>query len=320
MQELFQKYVQGNCTDKEYVQVRDFIKDKKNNLYLNGLLMSDWKAILRQEQHQKPDQELLKAIHYQIALQESAKKTRLIKTYKAVIGVAAVSIFALIFGAVFYLDSFKPEITAQTYKTPYGGKMQVELPDGSNVWLNAGSTLNFPSRFEGTRKVHLEGEAYFDVVSNTEKFIVESVYGNVEVLGTEFNMKAYDNNEFATTLVEGAIRFYTPSGKSVDLEPGKQVRIEKNKYLLRSSEVELAISWKDGRMIFKDEPLENMLKRLERWYNVDIELKDERLKDLKYNGTIEMESFSEVLELIKVTTPITYDFDRDTRILSIGVE
>jgi ferric-dicitrate binding protein FerR (iron transport regulator) len=140
----------------------------------------------------------------------------------------------------------------------------------------------------------------------------------VKVLGTNFNVKAYQGEAFVTTLESGSVAFTNPLGRKAILEPGSQVVYSSNKFFTQQVDTEVFTSWKDGKLIFRDEPLQNMITRLERWYNVDIKLEDERIKNLKYTGTIEMESFSEVLELIKVTTPINYSFDRKTRVLTIS--
>lgn len=317
MQNLFSKYFQGKCSKEEYLQILEFIKNRKNDLFLDGLLLSKWKEIKQQEIQIEPDSKVLNSIHHNIALEESGRYVRIIRNYRIALSIAAMFVVAFIAGMLYYSDSFTPEITMQTYSTPYGGKMEIELPDGSQVWLNGGSELTFPNRFADTRTVKLSGEAFFDVETKPESFVVESPYGNIKVHGTEFNVKAYEEGDFAATLEEGSVSFASPSGSEVTLKPGEQVFLDNNKYKLKTVETELYTSWKDGRLIFHDEPLEKMISRLERWYNVKIELSDKSVKDLKFNGTIEMESFSEVLELIKVTTPINYSFNRDTRVLTI---
>lgn len=320
MQKLLSKYFKGYCTKKEYGRVLEFIKNKKNDIILDEFLLREWKEIKNEEIPLNPDENTLNSIHHKIGLIESDRNFRVIRNYKIALSIAAIVLVAFITAAFFYSNGYKSEITMHTCSTPPGGKMQIELPDGSKVWLNSGSSITYPSQFINTRTIQLTGEAYFDIEKKPERFIVESQYGNTEVYGTEFNVKAYVDGEFSVTLVEGSVKFITPSGKNVALKPGSQIFLENNIYKLKAIDPELETSWKDGRLIFRDEPLINMLTRLERWYNVDIELKDERLKDLKYTGTIEMETFSEVLELIKVTTPITYDFDRNSRILTISID
>ena len=316
MQSLFKKFIKGNCTPEEYDQVLKFIQNKNNDFQLDKLLHDDWALHLKNEQTIKPDTKLLDSIHHQIALKEK-NPSRVIRIYQSLLSAAAVLIIGLIIGSLFFIQSQKPEITAQNITTPYGGKTQFTLPDGSTVWLNSGSTFSYPDRFEGERIVELTGEAYFNVEKQKQPFIVKTKFGEVEVLGTEFNVKAYENETFSTTLESGLVVFTTKYGKQANLEPGMQVVFDDVNFKLRRVDTKLFTSWKDGQLIFRDEPLQNIIAQLERWYNVEIELQDERIKNLKYNGTIEMESFSEVLELIKVTTPIKYAFDRKTRILRI---
>jgi ferric-dicitrate binding protein FerR (iron transport regulator) len=317
MQSLFEKYINGNCSDEEYQQVLKFIQDKNNDLQLDKMLHEDWAQHLQNEQSIKPDIKLLDSIHHQIALKEQ-NPSRMIRIYQSLLSAAAVLIIGLVIGSLFFIQTQKPEITTQNISTPYGGKTQFTLPDGSTVWLNSGSTFSYPDRFEGQRIVDLTGEAYFNVEKQKDPFIVKTQFGQVEVLGTEFNVKAYQNETFLTTLESGSVVFTNKYGKQAYLEPGMQVVFDDANFKLRRVETKLFTSWKDGQLIFRDEPLQNIVTRLERWYNVKIELKDERIKNLKYTGTIEMETFSEVLELIKVTTPIKYTFDRKTRILTIS--
>lgn len=317
MQSLFEKFIKGNCSSEEYDQVLKFIQNQNNDLQLDKLLHDNWAQHLKNEQTIKPDTKLLDAIHHKIALKEQ-NLSRVIRIYRSLLSAAAVLIIGLIIGSLFFVQSQKPEITTQNITTPYGGKTQFTLPDGSTVWLNSGSTFSYPDRFDGERIVELTGEAYFNVEKQKEPFKVKTKYGEVEVFGTEFNVKAYENETFLTTLESGAVVFTNIYGKQAKLEPGTQVLFDNENFKLRRVETKLFTSWKDGQLIFRDEPLKNIISQLERWYNVEIELQDERIKNLKYNGTIEMESFSEVLELIKVTTPIKYSFNRKTRVLTIA--
>ena len=318
MKDLFNKYIQGNCTHKEYKQVLEFILKKENDSYINGLLLKNWKDILKKDTTISPNQNVLDSIHHQIALQETYSSKKTIKIYRVLLTAAAVLLIGLVIGSVFYVQSQIPEVITQNITTPYGGKTQFKLPDGSAIWLNSGTSFNYPDRFKDERIVELEGEAYFEVKEKEEPFIVKTSFGEVEVLGTSFNVKAYKEEAFVTTLESGSVSYTNPSGKKAILSPGSQVVCTSKTFFTQKVDTEIFTSWKEGKLIFRNEPLQNMITRLERWYNVDIVLEDERIKNLKYNGTIEMESFSEVLELIKVTTPINYSFDRKTRVLTIS--
>ncbi|MGM0376309.1 MAG: FecR family protein [Bacteroidota bacterium] len=318
MKNLFNKYIQGNCTREEYKRVIEFIQKPENDLYINGLLLNNWKNILNNESTITPNQKILDSVHHQIALKETSTSQKTIKLYRGLLTTAAVLLIGLIIGSVFYVQSQIPEVTTQSINTPYGGKTHFSLPDGSIVWLNSGTTFSYPDRFEDERIVELDGEAYFEVEKQKEPFIVKTSFGKVEVLGTSFNVKAYKEEIFETTLESGSVVYTNPAGRKAVLKPGSQVVYSSDKCFIQQVETEIYTSWKDGKLIFRNEPLQNIITSLERWYNVDIKLEDERIKNLKYTGTIEMESFSEILELIKATTPIEYSFDRNSRVLTIS--
>jgi ferric-dicitrate binding protein FerR (iron transport regulator) len=317
MDTLFQKYIQDKCTAEDYERIREFIGDSSNDLLINQLMYEHWIQSVKSEPVAKPSEKLLDSVHHQIALKEN-KTISTVRIYRTVVSIAAVLIVGLVTGIILLLTNSKNEITNQRVSTPFGAKTQFILPDGSSVWLNSGSSFSYPSRFEGERIVELSGEAYFKVEKQNNPFKVKTAFGEVEVTGTEFNVKAYENETFLTTLESGSVVFTNKYGKQARMEPGMQVLFDSQNFRLRKVDTRLFTSWKDGQLIFRDEPLQNIITQLERWYNVEIELRDNRIKNLKFNGTIEMESFSEVLELIKVTTPIKYSFDRKTRILTIS--
>jgi ferric-dicitrate binding protein FerR (iron transport regulator) len=207
----------------------------------------------------------------------------------------------------------------QNVLAPQGAKTNFQLPDGSIVWLNSGSELSFPSQFDEKRPVTLSGEAFFEVEKSAKPFIVSTIYGNVEVQGTSFNVKAFADDGFQATLVEGSVKVKEKNNnKEIILRPGQQANILGNKIFVGDVETELFTSWKEGKLIFRDEQLPIVAKRLERWYNVKIELSDDkRLTGIRYNGTLEMESFSEVMQLLKVTAPIDYSYNEKTRTIKI---
>ncbi len=209
-------------------------------------------------------------------------------------------------------------ITEQKISTPYGARTQFVLPDSSVVWLNAGSELLFPSQFKDKRPVKLVGEAFFDVKKSDIPFIVSTEYGEVEVKGTSFDVKAYPEDPFETTLVTGEVHVLTEDRGEAILRPGSQAILSEKGLQVKPVETELFTSWKEGKLIFRNEYLPELIKRLERWYNVKIEMKnDPRLKNINYTGTIEMESFSEVLNLLSVTAPVSYTWNEKTRVIKL---
>jgi len=207
----------------------------------------------------------------------------------------------------------------ETVTTPYGARTSFKLPDGSEVWLNSGSKISFPKQYGKVRNVELLGEAYFEIVKDGKPFVVKTNLGTVEVMGTSFDAKAYADEPFETTLVEGSVKVCNNTNQVATLKPSQQTTITPaNELSLKDVNTELSTSWREGRLMFVKEPFGKVARQLERWYNVKIELQGEKLKKLGYTGTIEMETFGEVLELINTTTPIKYKFNKNTRILKIS--
>jgi ferric-dicitrate binding protein FerR (iron transport regulator) len=158
------------------------------------------------------------------------------------------------------------------------------------------------------------------VAKEFKPFVVKTGYGNIEAKGTSFDVKAYLNENFETTLVEGSVKIEGIKKQTVILKPGQQSILTPTSdvFVLKDVNTGLFTSWKEGKLIFVNEPFKNVARELERWYNVKIELRGQKLKDLCYTGTIEMETFGEVLELINTTTPINHIFDKRTRLLIIN--
>ena len=239
-----------------------------------------------------------------------------------IISIAAAFVFGLLISGIFYFSryqEFSNSSQVQEISIPYGAKTKFNLPDGSLVWLNSGSKLSFPSKYKGKRTVQLDGEAYFDVVKSSHPFIVSTTYGKIQVLGTAFNVKAYPDDEFQTTLIRGAVKINSTNNNSVVLSPGQQAQLLKDSRLVvKKVNTEFFTSWKEGKLIFYREPFAKMARRMERWYNVNIEIDNEGMKDLWFTGTIEMETISEVMELISKTMNVNYSYSQDTRTLKIG--
>ena len=174
------------------------------------------------------------------------------------------------------LDKNVTEVLYNTLKVPTGGFYQLELSDGTRVWLNAESELRFPVQFGvGKREVYLRGEAYFDVRKDTSRrFVVHLRESNVTVLGTSFNVKAYGDEDYIyTTLVEGQVRFTSEKEhEEVTLRPGMQsvLNLKSGKTELKEVEVEQFTAWRQGRFVFPSTTLGDLMCQLKRWYDIDV--------------------------------------------------
>jgi ferric-dicitrate binding protein FerR (iron transport regulator) len=196
-----------------------------------------------------------------------------------------------------------------TIATPRGGQYQVLLPDGSKVWLNAASSIKFPTAFTGkTREVEMTGEVYMEIAKNTKQpFLVKANGTEVQVLGTSFNMNAYNDEEaIQTTLIEGSVKVILPqsSGSSKKewlLKPGEQVEVMNSQTakIISNADIEKVMAWKNGAFNFNDADLPAVLRQLERWYDINV----------KYEGIVPQKKFkggmdrnvnlSDMLEVLK---------------------
>ena len=324
MKRPFNKYLNGTANPAEFASVLEALGAAESGEELSPELTALWNDCLVQVPETSDGSSLLNKIHYRIAVEESGVIARRISLYGNLLKVAAVLIVGLI-SSVLWLNQPKKLIEptyipiVETVSTPYGARTSFKLPDGSEVWLNSGSSLSFPRQYGAVRKVKLKGEAYFKVAKDGKRFIVETGQGQVEVMGTSFDVKAYPEENFETTLVEGVVKVCDKTRLLATLKPGERsVLSTTNSFSLKAVNTDLITSWKDGKLIFVKEPFANVVRELERWYNVKIEIQGNRLKNLGYTGTIEMETFGEILELLNTTTPIKYQYNKNTRVLKIA--
>lgn len=162
-----------------------------------------------------------------------------------------------------------------TLTTPRGGEYQLVLPDGTKVWLDAASSISYPVAFAGnSRRVRLTGQAYFEVAKNKEKpFYVDVNHTEVRVLGTHFNISAYDEDpENTTTLLEGSVQI-TKNGKAALLKPGQQASIAggSDNIVVSEANIDDVMAWKNGYFIFNDDDIRAIMRKVSRWYNVDVD-------------------------------------------------
>lgn len=197
-------------------------------------------------------------------------------------------------GRISYTKQKKSQVKPEhhTIQVPIGGEYELILADGTRVFLNSETKLTYPSFFEGdARSVKLEGEAYFDVAKNEKPFIVETDDVDINVLGTSFNLSAYDNEMgVATTLVTGSVEVKTKADdRSFQIAPGYQLTVDRSSGKVSKEKVETSIytSWTKGEFIFRDQTMGNILTKLSRWYNFTIDYADPSIQDLRFTGSAE---------------------------------
>lgn len=195
-------------------------------------------------------------------------------------------------------------IPSLTLTTPNGGQYQVELPDGTQVWLNAASSLYYPSKFDSIhRSVELRGEAYFEVKPDASRpFIVNTPYERIRVLGTHFNVNAYaEESESRVALIEGKVQVRVPGNTSRILKPGQQSIVRGEQIQIQDAHAGDVLAWKNGAFSFNDEPMDKVMRKLARWYDIEFEL-DPELKDQSVWGSVSRyERIEKVLDILKRT-------------------
>jgi ferric-dicitrate binding protein FerR (iron transport regulator) len=268
--------------------------------------------------------------------------------YLQILKIAAIVIPFFVLGGTlsYYIlqNRQKPEnITYTEIRAPYGARTEIILPDGSRVWLNAGSRIKYMNVFNrDNREIQLHGEAYFKVAKNADlPFDVKTGDLSIQALGTEFNVKSYDDEDIIeTTLVEGKISINQGRKKkgSVYLEPHQQalyMKYNKNLtvkdlnavketrpevlkfrqgiiYIAEKIDPQPIVAWKENRLILKGEELSSLVIKLERKYDVKFIFASEKLKDFRFSGTLENETLTQVLDVIKLSAPLGYKLQGKT--------
>lgn len=222
-------------------------------------------------------------------------------------------------GTITYDKIFEPEeaiLKYNTIKVPRGGEYQLVLSDGTKVWLNSETTIQYPVTFIGkTREVKLIGEAYFEVAHNKRKpFIVNSEVTKVKVLGTSFNYKAYRGDESTeVTLAEGKVSVVV-GNNSYMLVPGKQASVNRANREAKVCDVDVDnfISWKDGVFQFIDMPIKDIANNLSRWYNVEFVFEKESLKYERFSGAVtKYRSIRYILDIIEETKDLKFEIKKE---------
>lgn len=294
-------FLQGNASDVEKETVNRWLNENDSNRQLLELLQS------RSFQVSYEDAEVLREKIYSKVQNKLATQTTT-RTLRIWQYAAAASLALFISVSSYFMFRSSPENIAQIEtKCPEGSRSTVTLADGTVVELNSGSTLTYPAKFSGKqRKVELTGEGFFHVSSNRKKpFIVKAGDLDIQVLGTQFNVKAYrEDNKIFTTLLEGSVRidFSGKNEKSVILKPNQQAIFEKNVNRLNVQNVngELFTVWKKGSFYFDSESLGEISRKLEREFNITITIATPDLEKVLFSGVFDKgENITQILDMLR---------------------
>lgn len=312
---ILQRYLNNDHTLKEHQQIKRWFRDDKEYTEIEQVITEQ----LDKQFDQQTEKEPLTHIYNRVAgniWQKENQTSKIIRLRNIVLRVAAALVIGLFIGI--YISSEKKDVEPVYYAahSPKGSVSEMLLPDGSIIFLNADSRIKYSvDGKDGVREVFLEGEAWFDVAKNEEKpFLVQTPFYNVNVTGTQFNVKAYPNDQLITTTLEEGEVAISASHKlkiqeEVVLKPGEQISFDKTSkaFVVKTVNTRWFTSWKDNKLILVNMNLDDFVVILERKYGVDIEVKNEDILNLHVDCTIKNESIIEILNVLKKTLPISYE-------------
>lgn len=313
VKDRIKKYLESFSREEEDA-IADLFLDSGNQAEIEKVSMENWES----SSSESVDlQHVLNHLHFQI--NTSAKKEssvhRILRSYSRI---AAILLVPLLIGSLFLVyerNDQKPSINQIISQA--GSRVKFILPDGSTGYLNGRTTLSYNADFKNNRTLTMDGEGYFEVAKDKQHpFVVKTKYADIKVLGTKFDLCAYSNdNNISTTLEEGSVHVINHiSKKDIVLKPGNQLQISTANGEMKIEDVNtmLYTSWIDDVLRFDNSTFDDVVKKMERWYGINIVL-DESLKYTeRYTLTIKTESLRELLQLLALTTPMDYEINNDT--------
>lgn len=311
---LITRFLSGNLSAEEKQQLEQWVAESRDNYCHFQKMKNLWEVA-----HPLFDVRSISTIRalnrtkQRIGLREKS----VIRLYRTWSKIAAILFIPVLLGLVYMVAdrwSLKDysKISYQQVKAPYGTHIQMNLPDGSIVWLNSGGELKYPTKFRpGERSVYLNGEAFFEVCSDKENpFIVHTEDMVVKATGTAFNVEGYSNDTIeAVTMVNGIVEVALDRSKeTLNLKPGQRINYntKRQDYSVEEVDAYKWCAWKDGKLIFRDEPLGDVFRKIGQVYNADIVVMDKELAKHIYRATFQGESLDEILRLMKLTVPMKY--------------
>jgi len=305
------KYVDGRITRRELDELESLLQDSEDNLMY-------YRQIRNMLENNVPVN--VNSGHaLEQVLQRIDHKTKNRKIFKTLQRIAAVLFIPLLISfLIFFMNNEKnrqdEENSYRTITAVIGTVSSFDLQDGSRVWLNTGSSLQVPERFsKDKRQVRLSGEAYFEVRADEScPFLVQAGNFTVKATGTRFNVMAYTGGKPSVSLAEGKVSVSVRRGSGkiseIPLLPGQHLAIGNENQVsdIIEGDVYKFYAWKDGKLVFRNDLLSDIIQRISLQYNVDIEAADPGILNIRYRATFDNESLTEVLDLLKLASPFSY--------------
>ena len=312
------KYLEGKTTGSESEKVRTWLRDSRNETCSRKILAEIWTNSRINFSGEKPDFEiLLKRISFRLAQQKAFRDRPVKVIFRMYSKAAAILLLPLLIltASYIYFNSssdllVSKKVSMYEIHTKPGTRTKIELSDGTMVWLNDKTTIKYPEYFKGdNRQVFVDGEAYFEVVSNSQSpFIVDNPIMKTIVTGTHFNIYAYSEDHFfEATLLEGKVHLEGQAGK-IDLTPGQRIQYDATKGMVRRDIInpKNSVDWINGKLTIRNEKLESAVKKLSRWYDIEISISDPSIALYELTCTLENEKIGQCMNLISQALPVQY--------------
>lgn len=316
--EKINRFFKGEYSEKDASYVDEVFNDKNKEQDLKRFLSRQFEELTPEDDADNKNLDrILYRIHYDINSQIPERKRwgfdNIIKWTLRIAGVIVLPLL-IIFGIQTYRETNLTKESWVEIKAPAWTRVQFSLPDGTTGWLNSNSSVRYRGNFVMDRKVSLSGEAFFDVFKDKHRpFVVNTNEISLKVLGTRFNVASYDNEKnVEVVLEEGKLVFdNAQKDKAYTMSPNELVVYDKTSGDISTETVQPQkyLSWTEGKLVFRNDPLDVIARRLERWYDIDVEVNVSLTEDLRLRATFIDENLEEVLTLLKRSLPIDYKIE-----------
>jgi transmembrane sensor len=310
-QEKIRSYLRGNLSKPEEDALFSWVNQSHENL-------AEFQSFIRKNEYNVETSDAERAWKdFQTRVEKRRHRHKMVFLSSRWSKIAAILLIAMVAGfwGVRHWTGIHSELVFTELFVPFGERTQVDLPDGTKIWLNSGTTFRYPERFNGNiRTVEINGEGYFEVKKDPlHPFVVKTPEFEVRVLGTSFNLSTYkDDEKNSLALQSGSVEITANSNhQKIKLVPGEMAVLDKQEksFSIAPTNKESIASWLDNTLEFSDVSLYEICKSLERQFDTKIEIKNEELKQIKFSGRFKSdEGLDKLLELLKLTSPVKLNY------------
>ena len=315
--DILNRFFIGKYSRNDFRNIQEIFSKPENRPELRSYLENHWMEFSKEELPAGDFDSLFLKIQNRIALEDNkTRKSGFIQLFQRIAAILFLPLLIAFFALVYFQkDKPSPSAAWAEIQCPLGVRTKFRLPDGSTGFLNSGSTLKYPVEFVKQREVTLSGEAFFDVVHvDNAPFKVRTPNLNLLVKGTRFNVIAYQGeNTEEIILQQGSVQITgTDDGLNAQLQPGQKfsMTLENRKSGISEVLASQYTSWINGKLVFRNEGMQEVATRLGRWYNVEIVLQDPQVLNYSFHATFSEEPLEEVLKLLALTAPIMYSIEK----------